>query len=79
MKGTDLTQAQIDAAERFILARRATSNLQHPKGDEEILQRWSDFIRIVAWYGAIRYKAGSEGLSSLDNPGDPTVKSPKES
>ncbi len=73
MRGTELTQAQIEAAERFILARRAKGNTQHPSQDEPISQKWGDFVRLVAWYGAIRYKAGIEGLSSLENPGDPTI------
>jgi hypothetical protein len=78
MKGTDLTQAQIDAAERFILARRATGNLQHPAHDEEVRQKWGDLVRIVAWYGALRYKAGKDGINSLENPGDTEVLAPRE-
>jgi len=73
MRGTELTKEQIEAAERFILARRAEGNSQHPANDGEIVQKWGDFVRLVAWYGAIRYKAGAEGLSSLEVPGDPTV------
>jgi hypothetical protein len=73
MKGTDLTREQIAAAERFLLDRRAKGNLQHPAHNQEVTQKWGDLVRVVAWYGALRYKAGQEGINSLEKPGDTEV------
>lgn len=60
MKGTDLTPEQLEAAERFILSIRSEGNSS--QGGGTILQRWEDFVRVVAWYGALRYESGRKGL-----------------
>jgi hypothetical protein len=65
MRGSDLTQEQLDAAEKFILLMRSKTNDLHPTGDQQIAQRWCDLVRIVALYGAIRAKAVADG-----NPAD---------
>ncbi len=65
MRGNDLTQAQLDAAEQFILLMRSKTNDLHPTGDQQIAQRWCDLVCIVALYGAIRAKAVADG-----NPAD---------
>lgn len=67
MRGVDCTPEQLKAAERFILARARRTD-----SPEMITQRFEDLVRLLAWYGAIRYKAGRDGISSLENPSDPT-------
>ena len=66
MKGTELTPEQLQAAEKFILGR---SN--RAKRPEMILQRFDDLVRLVAWYGALRYKSARNGTGgSLEAPMD---------
>jgi hypothetical protein len=69
MRGTDLTQAQLDAAEKFILLMRSKENKLHPTNDQKIAHRWGDLVRIVALYGAIRAKAVADG-NSVDEVGE---------
>jgi hypothetical protein len=66
MKGTDLTSAQIHAAEQFIFDRAKGA----PKpANGMVYLTWDSFVRILAWYGAMRYQAGRDGINSLENPG----------
>jgi len=69
MKGTDLTEKQLKAAEQFILGARAKGNTQSPEADQAVTQRWSDLVRIVAWYGAIRAASMQHG-GTVEEPGE---------
>jgi hypothetical protein len=69
MRGTELTDAQMDAAEKFILLCRTEGNTRTPKPEESVSMRWSNIVRIVAWYGAIRAKAVADG-NSVDEVGE---------
>ena len=68
MKGTDLTREQLKAAEKFILELAD----QQPSDEARLLIPWEDLVRLVAWYGAIRYAAGAKGFNSLEKPGPAT-------
>ncbi len=72
MKGTDLTPKQLKSAEEFILDRsRNRIDGRHViDPDHPIVMRWSDLVRIVAWYGALRYQAGKFGTGgTFEKPG----------
>ena len=63
MKGTELTDQQLDAAEKFILLMRAKDNLMVPERTQLVTQTWDSIVRLVALYGAIRAKAVADGNS----------------
>lgn len=71
MKGTDLTDAQIQSARQFLVDRRSGDNKGVMPADEEnIVQSFGNLARVVAWYGALRYEAGRNGTGgTLENPG----------
>lgn len=66
MKGTDLTQEQLDSAAHFLRSRMRGSRI--PRLDSEVKMPFSDLVAIVAWYGALRYISGERGVDSLENP-----------
>ena len=68
MKGIDLTDAQLAAAKRFVKGREK-GNLKTPKDQQIIAMSYIDVIRLVAWYGAIRYTAATQGIGTLTEPG----------
>lgn len=76
MRGTEITDSQMDAAEKFILLCRTDGNTQYPKPEESVTMHWGNIVRIVAWYGAIRAKAVKDG-ASVDDAGE-TYKTGKE-
>ena len=50
MRGTDITEAQMDAAEKFILLMRSKTNTLHPTHDQEVRHNFGDLVRLVALY-----------------------------
>jgi hypothetical protein len=66
MRGTDLTPEQIESAKQFAVA---ISGIQPPDDDRLISMTFGNFVRVVAWYGAMRYEAGQKGINSLEKPG----------
>jgi hypothetical protein len=72
MKGTDLTPAQIQRAEEFVM-QRAGQKLPIDHG-RLISIPFGQFVRVIAWYGALRYQAGAAGINSLDDPGELEVR-----
>jgi hypothetical protein len=69
MRGTEITEEQMYAAEKFILLCRTDGNTRTPTPEESVSMPWANLIRIVAWYGAIRAKAVADG-NSFDEPGE---------
>jgi hypothetical protein len=68
VRGTELTQQQIESAELFVRDRQCEG--RKPQKDERISIRFDDLVRIVAWYGALRYKAGRDkDGGTLEAPG----------
>ena|ERR1700729_3947856 len=69
MKGTDLTKEQLRAAEIFILetaGRRV--GMDAPSGI--VTMQFDAMVRLLAWYGAVRFKAARDGSGgTLENPG----------
>ena len=65
MRGTDLTPEQLKSAEHFLLERSGRR-----KAPEQVMMTWDQAVRVVAWYGAMRFKAGRDGTGgTLENPG----------
>jgi hypothetical protein len=69
MKGSDLTEKQIKAAEKYILLRRASGNEATPHGDQHLKISWKDLVMLIAEYGAIRAGSVAKG-GSVNEPGD---------
>ena len=67
VKGTDITQEQLDSAEHFVRDRQATG--PKPQTDQRVSLCFDELVRLVAWYGALRYEAGRNGIASLEKPG----------
>ncbi len=65
MKGTDCTPSQIVSASQFLAARG------WPDDDIRREFKREDIVRIVAWYGAMRFQAGRDGVGgTIDRPGE---------
>jgi hypothetical protein len=60
VRGTDVTQAQFDAAEQFW---RTVPAKVDPARDPVVVSR-SDLIRLLAWYGALRAEGARKGAGS---------------
>lgn len=67
MRGTELTPAQIKAAELFILERQCAGPV--PDAETTISLPFEKMVRLVAWYGALRYRSAQRGQGSLEEPG----------
>lgn len=67
MRGINVTPEQFEAAKVFIESLMR----QPPPGtlDDVVSQRYEDFIRLVAWYGAIRYQGAKNGIGTFEVPG----------
>jgi hypothetical protein len=77
VKGQDLTDKQLRAAEQYILLRRASGNHIVPEPEQVVSQRWQDLVMLVAEYGAIRADSISKG-GSVHEPGEIVLRGKKE-
>lgn len=68
MKGTDITEKQMRAAEHFILLLVNDKN-ESLEPSTIISQRWDSLVRLVALYGAIR----SNGQAPAEEPGEVSI------
>ena len=63
VKGTDITKHQIDSASSFLTALGwGKSETARPVKRETV-------ALLIAWYGALRYKAGFLRIGSCEDPG----------
>jgi hypothetical protein len=69
MRGTEITDAQMEAAEKFILLVRSADNNTQPDPEDSVSMPWHKLVRIVAWYGAIRANAVANG-NPVDKAGE---------
>lgn len=68
MRGTNVTEWQLRAAEKFL--RDRNMNVAKPENyDRKVSLPFGDLVRLVAWYGQIRAKAVERGHSA-DEPGE---------
>jgi len=66
MRGKDLTQDQLDRAKEFV---KFCQVFKRELADEQdVVLRFGDLVRLVAWYGAIRFVASQNGIGTLDCP-----------
>lgn len=65
MRGTDLTPEQLEAASAFIDLTRLS---ERPEPHDMVTMQFHSLVRLVAWYGAIRYKARHLGVGTQDEP-----------
>lgn len=69
MRGLDCTDAQLDAADRFITEHPMRGI--HVSRDQAVTVPYGEIVRVVAWYGALRYIAARDNSGgTLDNPAD---------
>lgn len=66
MRGTDVTPEQIEAARAFLLL--TNRSVRPPVDTDRVALSYADYVRMLAWYGAIRYEAGAKGIVALDKP-----------
>jgi hypothetical protein len=71
VRGTELTLQQLDRAKEFVhIAQVVKGDLP----DEQLITLpFGDLVRLVAWYGAMRFEAGQKGIGTLEVPASPTV------
>lgn len=66
MRGKDCTPEQLKSAEDFIMARASTVT----KRPKQVSMPFDDLVRLVAWYGALRFTAARDGVGgTLEKPG----------
>lgn len=61
--GSKLSNEQLAAASRFLTL------MGWKESDPTSKVRREDIARLIAWYGAIRYQAGTNGIGTLEIPG----------
>jgi hypothetical protein len=65
VKGTNCTPEQLASAEEFIMARASTVT----KRPKQVSMPFDSLVRLVAWYGALRFEAGRDGIGgTLEKP-----------
>lgn len=69
MKGQDLTEKQLKAAEQYLIVRRADGCISRPHPDQNVVLPMKQLIMLIAEYGAIRAKSMLNG-GSVDEPGE---------
>lgn len=69
MRGLDCTPAQLEAADRFISDHPLKG--QRTPMNQQVQMPYEQLVRLVAWYGALRYRSGQNNSGgSLEAPGD---------
>ena len=68
MKGVDVTPAQIKAAERF-LEQLHVGDIERMRS-RDVQMPFEQFVRLLAWYGAIRALGVEMGISTSSEPGE---------
>lgn len=63
VKGSDLTAEQIEAASDFL----SGANWKPDQPTRQTSR--ADIAKLLAWYGAVRYKAGLNRIGTVDKPG----------
>lgn len=70
MKGTDLTDAQIQSAREFSCARQVHQPADVLDDATRVTLKFGELVRLIAWYGALRFQAGRDGTGgTFENPG----------
>ena len=65
MKGTDCTPEQVEHASQFLADRGWKASMVRGANRRE------DIVRVIAWYGALRYQAAKSGVGgTLEQPGE---------
>lgn len=65
--GSKLSKEQLDAASQFLRL------MGWKETDAKSKVRREDIARLIAWYGAIRYQAGANGIGTLEAPGQTVI------
>lgn len=65
--GSKLSKEQLDAASHFL------GLMGWKESDPTSKVRREDIARLIAWYGAIRYQAGTNKIGTLEIPGQTVV------
>ena len=66
MRGTDVTPEQMEAARVFL----ADTMQRTPPELGDVLEIcFDDLLRLMAWYGAVRYRGALDGIGEEGRPG----------
>jgi hypothetical protein len=70
MRGSVCTEDQIRAAKDFLgFSTVDIKQVTRGASDDDILPiRYGDLARLVAWYGAIRFISGRDGIGTFESP-----------
>jgi len=69
MKGADLTEKQLKAAEQYLLLRRVDAQWREFTDSTQLSVSFGDLKKLIAEYGAIRAASVAEG-GTIDEPGE---------
>lgn len=72
MRGTDITDSQMEAAKEFLDGRH--NGDYKPELDNPVSLKYKDLVALVAWYGAIRYQSGVDGVGTRECPASTYVR-----
>lgn len=68
MRGTEVTEDQMQSAREFAFGR-SIGLAGMPDDDQEVTVTFGAMVRMMAWYGALRYQAGRGGFGgTLESP-----------
>ncbi len=62
IKASDLTEDQLESARDFLTG----NDWPEDEGSRTISR--SEVAKLIAWYGALRFLAGADGVGSLEKP-----------
>lgn len=66
MRGTEINDRQMESACEFLAL---TAQQPLPAHDDDVVGiKFSTMVRLMAWYGAVRYQAGTQGIGRVDDP-----------
>lgn len=70
MRGSNCTDDQIQAAKDFFGSSTVDiKQVTRGASDDDIVPiRYGDLARLVAWYGAIRFISGRDGIGTFESP-----------
>jgi hypothetical protein len=66
MRGTEVTPEQMEAASAFL---KNSMECPTPAPGQVVEICFDDLLRLVAWYGAVRYKGALDGIGDEGRPG----------
>lgn len=67
LRGTEVNQDQVESAQHFLCEFVLHQEPLEP--EQTIVVKWSEFVRVLAWYGALRAVGVLNGTGTVEKPG----------